>query len=211
LATKKVLITSGPTWVAIDKARVISNVASGETGYILADKLKKSGFEPTLLLGPGHFYAKLKGIKIIRFQYFNQLETLLKKELKKNVYAAVIQAAAVSDYKPAKNILGKVSSDKSQWQINLLPTKKLLDSFKDFNESLVKVGFKYEPNAIGLKLIKAGAKLLDRSDLDLVIANSNKNGKYLAYILEDGFTTGPLASKEKMARCLTKILKEKLR
>lgn len=204
------MITAGPTWVAIDKARVISNIASGETGFILADRLKKSGFLPTLLLGPGYFYSDLKGVKVIRFNYFSQLEALLKKELKKNTYAGVIQAAAVSDYRPDKTISGKINSSKLRWQINLLPTKKLLDSFKSLDEGLVRVGFKYEPEANDLSLVKAGTNLLKKSDLDLVVANSNKNGKYRAYIIENDICSRPLLSKADMAKRLVKLIEERL-
>jgi len=212
LATKKrILITSGPTWVAIDKARVISNIASGETGFILADQLKKSGFEPTLLLGPGYFHSDLKGIKIIRFNYFLQLEALLKKELKKNTYAGVIQAAAVSDYRPDKIISGKISSSKLKWQINLLPTRKLLDSFKGLKNNLIRVGFKYEPDADDPSLIKAGVNLLKKSYLDLVVANSNKKGNYRAYIIENNICSKPFLSKAEMAKRLVKLIEERLK
>jgi len=210
ITKKKVLITAGPTWVAIDKARVISNIASGKTGFILADKFKSLGIDVTLLLGPGYFLGSIEGIKIIRFKYFSQLETLLKKELKKKIYSAVIHAAAVSDYKPNKIIKSKVDSDRISWRINLIPTKKLINSLGVYRNNLFKVGFKFEPDGNNNKLINEGKALLKRTDLDLVVANSNREGNYCAYILENTIHHGPFFSKVKMASGLVKLMRNKI-
>ena len=52
LKNKRILITAGPTWVAIDSVRVISNIATGETGILLAKRLSLQGAKVTLALGP---------------------------------------------------------------------------------------------------------------------------------------------------------------
>jgi len=52
LKNKRILITAGPTWVPIDTVRVISNIATGQTGILLAEKLRSLGAKVTLLLGP---------------------------------------------------------------------------------------------------------------------------------------------------------------
>ena len=66
----RVLITAGPTWVAIDNVRVISNIATGETGKILAEKLASMGAKVTLLIGPGDLCCLKKNIRLIRFKFF---------------------------------------------------------------------------------------------------------------------------------------------
>ena len=114
--SKRILITAGPTWVAIDRVRVISNLATGETGFILADKFKKLGAMVTLLLGPGNFCGVGTGIKVKRFNYFSELAQLLDKELKNKKYAAVIHTAAVADFLPKKIINCKVSSLCKSWK-----------------------------------------------------------------------------------------------
>ncbi|MDD5409123.1 MAG: phosphopantothenoylcysteine decarboxylase [Candidatus Omnitrophica bacterium] len=212
MVTKKsILITAGSTWIALDKVRVISNTASGQTGFILADKFKKLGAKITLLLGPGDFYSlKPQGIKIIRFKYFSELERLLKKELEKNKYAAVIHAAAVSDYQPEKEIYHKVSSRLDSWKINLVPTIKLVDNLKNYGPGLISVGFKFEPDAGKSRLIEKGNKLLKQADLDLVVANSNKNKAYQSYILDGKNKYGPFLSKRAMAGSLSKLVEKRL-
>jgi phosphopantothenoylcysteine decarboxylase/phosphopantothenate--cysteine ligase len=206
LKGKKILITAGPTWVAIDQARVISNLASGETGFILADKLKKLGAKVTLLLGSGNFCGSEKGIKIIRFKYFAQLRQLLTDELKKGKYWAIIHAAAVSDYQTKGEIRNKISSDLKNLKINLIPTEKLIDSFKNYGVGLFTVGFKFEPTVTDNQLIKKAKTLLNKADLNLVVANSNKDMRYRAYILDRLNKYGPFLSKTKMANYLSRLM-----
>lgn len=208
----RILITAGSTWVALDKVRVISNIASGQTGFILANKFKQAGAKVTLLLGPGNFrYTSSPGIKIITFKYFAELEQLLKEELAKKIYAAVIHAAAVADYQPEKTIQHKVSSQLNRWKIDLVPTNKLINNLKDHNPGLIAVGFKFEPDAGKNRLIEKGNQLLKAANLDLVVANSNKGGTYKAYVLDGKVKYGPFLSKSAMATCLSQTVKNRLK
>jgi phosphopantothenoylcysteine synthetase/decarboxylase len=197
--------------VALDKVRVISNIASGSTGFILANKFKQIGAKVTLLLGPGDFYgSRSKAIKIIRFKYFSELKRLLKSELKKRRYAAVMHAAAVADYQPKKAIHHKVSSRLNNWKVSLVPTEKLVNSLKGYAPGLIAVGFKFEPDAGKNRMIAEGNRLLKQANLDLVVANSNKNKAYQAYILDSADRYGPFFSKATMAASLSKIVKNRL-
>jgi len=197
--------------VALDKVRVISNIATGETGFILANKFKKIGAKVTLLLGPGDFCGpRSLGIRIISFKYFSELKRLLKDELKKRRYAAVIHAAAVADYQPEKEIHYKVSSRLDNWKVSLVPTEKLVNILKDYAPGLIAVGFKFEPDAGKDRLIEAGNRLLKQSNLDLVVANANKNKAYRAYILDSIDKYGPFLNKTTMAACLSKLVKRRL-
>ncbi|MDD5120329.1 MAG: phosphopantothenoylcysteine decarboxylase [Candidatus Omnitrophica bacterium] len=207
---KRVLITAGQTWVAIDRARVISNISSGHTGCILAEKFRSLGLKVTLLLGPGNFCIASSGIRIIRFHYFSELQALLKKELRSSKYAAVIHSAAVSDYRPDKIITGKINSGRKIWRINLVPTKKLIAIFKDFTSNLLTVGFKFEPLLNKTSLIKKGGQFLKQAGLDLVVANSNKNKCYTAYILNHRKHYGPFHRKAGMANHLVKLVMKEL-
>ncbi len=209
MATKKrILITAGPTWIAIDQARVISNIASGETGFILAKKFKKAGFLVTLLLGPGYYNDKIPGIKIIPFKFYEQLAKLLKKELTKYKYSAIIHTAAVADYKPKKVTPGKISSHLKKLRIDLIPTEKLINNFKKYSENLLVIGFKFEPKKYANNLIAAGKALLKQADL--VVANTDKNNTYQAYILDKINKYGPFSNKLKMSEYLLKITENRL-
>jgi phosphopantothenoylcysteine decarboxylase/phosphopantothenate--cysteine ligase len=210
LVTKKnILITAGPTWVAIDRVRVISNLASGETGFILADKFRKLGAAVTLLLGPGNYRGLQKNIKLIRFNYFSELASLLDRELKTKKFTAVIHAAAVADFRPERVAKRKISSLRKNWRLNLIPTKKLIKGLKKYQTDLFTVGFKFEPDLPKDKLLYEAGILLKESKLNLVVANSSRKLGYQAYILNKGYKYGPFLSKTKMAACLSVLVMDK--
>jgi phosphopantothenoylcysteine decarboxylase/phosphopantothenate--cysteine ligase len=52
LAGKKVLITAGPTFEAIDPVRGITNLSSGRMGYAVARAAQQAGALVTLVSGP---------------------------------------------------------------------------------------------------------------------------------------------------------------
>ncbi len=82
LKNKKVLITSGPTWVSIDPMRVISNRATGELGHKLALALAKEGAKVTLLEGPVTKPLTASNVTIKKFCFYDELKALLTIELK---------------------------------------------------------------------------------------------------------------------------------
>ena len=49
---KKVLVTAGPTYEAIDPVRYIANRSSGKMGYALAEAATAAGADVTLISGP---------------------------------------------------------------------------------------------------------------------------------------------------------------
>jgi phosphopantothenoylcysteine decarboxylase/phosphopantothenate--cysteine ligase len=195
---KKVLVTAGPTWVPIDKVRVISNIATGQTGILLAQELSKMGAKVTLLLGPAQTCCLSKKIKLLRFQFFDQLKVLLKSELAKKKYAVVIHSAAVSDYRSQRPFAGKVKSGLKSWQIRLVPSEKLIRLIKKIDPGVFLIGFKFKPQAVKNELVKRARILLSDSRADLVVSNSVADNKYRAYIIGHDKIDGPLFSKKDM-------------
>jgi phosphopantothenoylcysteine synthetase/decarboxylase len=57
LAGRKVLMTAGPTFEAIDPVRGITNLSSGRMGYALACAAQQAGAQVTLVSGPVGFEA----------------------------------------------------------------------------------------------------------------------------------------------------------
>jgi phosphopantothenoylcysteine decarboxylase / phosphopantothenate---cysteine ligase len=207
---KKILITAGPTWVAIDSVRVISNTASGETGQLLADRLAKEGAKVTLVLGPVPNRLKNKKIKVIPFKFFNELKEIVSRELKTGKYRVVIHSAAVSDYAPVKSLPGKIKSGSKKLRLVLKATPKIIDTIKKIDPGIFLVGFKFEPQAARPKLIKSARLLMARSGLDLAIANSVSSGKYRAYILSAEETGTALTSKGKLVSGLASKIRGSL-
>ena len=206
LKNKRILITAGPTWVPIDKVRVISNIATGQTGILLAEKLQRLGAKVTLLLGPAETYYLNKNIKLMRFKFFDELKNKLLKELKTKKYDILIHSVAVSDYKPAKVYRQKVESGIKNLTLKLTPTVKIIDLIRKANPDIFLVGFKYEPDADKNLLIKETNKLIQRSKLNLTVANSIIGGRYKAYIINKDTHCGPFLNKNAMCDNLIKIL-----
>ncbi len=209
LKGKRILITAGPTWVAIDKIRVISNTATGENGIILAEELRKHGALVTLLLGPVNSYKLNKKIRLIRFTFFDQLKNTVIKELKRKKYDCLIHSAAVSDYKPKKTLEIKAGSDKTSWQINLIPTPKIINLIRETARSIFLVGFKFEPDASKKKLLQESKLLQWNTGSNLIVANTlNKRNQYRAYIIDGSKTQGPFTTKKSLCLGLVDFLED---
>ena len=126
---KKVLVTAGPTWTAVDRVRVMTSVFSGETGLRFARHLKNLGAEVTLLMGPGRAKFQQEDwtkMNIRQFFYYDELAALLKEETNSFSYDIIIHSSAVSDYKVSNAGSGKTPSGQDL-TLNLEPTAKLVD------------------------------------------------------------------------------------
>jgi len=184
LKGKKILITSGPTWVAIDKVRVISNIATGKVGGLIADEAKKAGAQVTLLQGQVKERLNRKNIRVIKFKYFSDFYMQLRKELTSKKYDIVIHSAAVSDYSVKKFFSGKIRSGLSGFKLELKPTIKIVNRIKKISNKSILVAFKLGIGISRASLIKNAVKLLKSSKADLVVANRISGDKYTAFIID---------------------------
>jgi phosphopantothenoylcysteine decarboxylase/phosphopantothenate--cysteine ligase len=206
LKKKKILITGGPTWVAIDPVRVITNLASGETGHLLAQEFVKHGASVTLLLGPGNYRPEqpVRGYTIHRYRYFEELRALLEKHIKRR-YDVVVHAAAVSDYKPEKSSLKKLKSNRTKRTLTLIKTPKLIDRIRMKLPHSFVIGFKYEPDVHRNVMIARGTTLLKHFKVDAVIANSLVKKRYQAFLVTPEFVSGAIMSKKILAQKIVKL------
>ncbi|MCX5715598.1 MAG: hypothetical protein NTV07_01810 [Candidatus Omnitrophica bacterium] len=202
LKNRKSLITAGPTWVAIDKVRVISSISSGATGIAIAQEAKGHGAKVTLFLGPGSAVLSsqpapagaarggpglpVAGLKIIKFRYFEELQRLLKDELRRR-YDIIIHAAAVSDYRPVKSLSGKIGSSARSLTIRMQKTPKLLGVIRKRAARAFVVMFKLEAGRSGPGLINTAYKAMLAAGADMVVANNVEDvseNKHRAYIVD---------------------------
>ncbi|HLD87996.1 MAG TPA: phosphopantothenoylcysteine decarboxylase [Candidatus Omnitrophota bacterium] len=184
----RVLITCGPTWVPIDRVRVISNRSTGEMGHALAKAFLKRKAHVTLLEGP---------------MAFDELKSVLKKEAQKG-HDVVIHAAAVSDFKLKTPRKGKISSYKSL-VLKLTPTPKIIALIKKWSPRTFLVGFKLEPGLTRSRVRRLTRELF-RMGCDLVVANTVENG-YKGFIVDaDGHILAQASNKKKIAELLVKLL-----
>ena len=188
LNNKKVLVTAGPTWIAIDKVRVITSIFSGKTGCKIAQDAKKLGAKVKLLLGSDVLDLKnnkLKGISVIRFKYYDELFKLMKQEISTRNYDMIIHSAAVSDYKPNTVTKQKIASGKKTLHLKLKPAKKIVKLIKTWDPQTFLVQFKLETDKNKNSLIKKAYKSLKENNADLVIANDLRNLDKVNIIAKD--------------------------
>ncbi|MFY9402033.1 MAG: phosphopantothenoylcysteine decarboxylase [Candidatus Omnitrophota bacterium] len=206
LKNKRVLITAGPTWVKIDKVRVISNTASGKTGLLFADAFKRLGSKVTLLLGPINLPLQKRSITVKKYKFFDELNNLIKKELKNKKYDIAIHSAAVSDYAPCMPYPKKIKSNLKSLTIKFKPTFKIIRLFKKIQPKIFLIGFKYEPEAKKDNLYKEAVKLIRQSCADLVISNTVKDGKYSAFLMEENKISKVFKDRESLVKGAIKII-----
>jgi phosphopantothenoylcysteine decarboxylase/phosphopantothenate--cysteine ligase len=209
----RVLITAGPTWIQLDPVRIISNISTGKTGQMLAEKIARAGNQVKLLLGPSPFGYKhnFKGVEVLRYIFFNELRDKIRKILRKSRFDVVIHSAAVCDFWPLQVVRHKFKSSNKKWDVKLVRTPKIINEIKRISPGLMLVGFKFEPQASKGYLIKEAGMLMRQSGSDIVVANTVKNNSYKAYILDSDSVRGPFINKSAMSDTLIKLIQDKIK
>jgi phosphopantothenoylcysteine decarboxylase/phosphopantothenate--cysteine ligase len=166
LKGKKVLITAGPTYEAIDPVRFIGNHSSGKMGFEIAKVAANLGAEVILIYGPTYQTVSHHLVKMIpvvsaqemydvTHQYFKQVDI-------------AILSAAVADYKPKQVATQKIKKADNTLTLELEKTKDILASLGKIKKQQFLVGFALETNN---ELENAKAKLKAKN-LNLIVLNS---------------------------------------
>lgn len=171
-----VLITAGATREWIDGIRFISNVSTGQTGALLADRLMSLGWQVTYLHGQGAVLPVGTAEKI-QFTDFADLDEKLRQQLSALDFRAVVHCAAVSDYSlasvnnEAPTVASKLSSD-AELVLKLKSNFKILPRLKEYsrNKEVLVIGFKLTLNAAEDQTAEKARGLLSET-VDAVVAN----------------------------------------
>ncbi|MBG7613058.1 bifunctional phosphopantothenoylcysteine decarboxylase/phosphopantothenate--cysteine ligase CoaBC [Polaribacter sp. BAL334] len=166
LRGKKVLITAGPTYEAIDPVRFIGNHSSGKMGFEIAKTAANLGAEVFLISGPSQ--------EQIKHSLIHRIDVVSADEMYKAAHQffpevqMAILAAAVADYK-AKNVSNqKIKKKDATLSIELEPTKDILASLGANKENQFLVGFALETE----NEIENAKSKLQRKNLDMIVLNS---------------------------------------
>ncbi|MBC8436386.1 MAG: hypothetical protein H8D90_00660 [Candidatus Omnitrophica bacterium] len=204
LQGKKVLITAGPTWVPIDSVRVISNIATGETGILLSRNLQRLGARVTLLLGPVGSSGPLEKIKLLRFRFFGELKNKIIKELRSARYDLIIHNAAVADFKPQRTGKAKLGSARQQ-VLRLKPLPKIILLLRRYAPKAKIIMFKLEPGVSDNILVRRGRVALIKAGADFIVAN--RITPYRAFIIDRKGCIAMAKSKNELADRLLRSIK----
>ena len=166
LKGKKVLITAGPTYEAIDPVRFIGNYSSGKMGYALAEVALKMGAAVTLISGPSSEKINHPSLKLIKVVSAEEMLTAVQEFYDSTDIA--IAAAAVADFKPKKIASNKLKKESGLAHISLVPTVDILSYMGEKKKKQKLIGFALETEN---ELEHAKGKL-SRKNLDGIVLNS---------------------------------------
>lgn len=166
LKGKKVVITAGPTYEAIDPVRFIGNHSSGKMGYELARAAANLGAEVILIAGKNNQSISHSSVRVVNVISAEDMYIAAHEDFPSADIA--ILAAAVADYKPKDVASQKIKKKDSTLTIELVKTKDILASLGDIKKAQFLVGFALETNN---ELENAKGKLIKKK-LDMIVLNS---------------------------------------
>ena len=169
LKGKKVLVTAGPTYEAIDPVRFIGNHSSGKMGFEIAKAAANLGAEVFLITGPSE--EKVNNTLIQRINVVTSEEMYKACHHYFSKVTIAVLSAAVADYKPKKVATEKIKKKDTTLEIELAPTKDILASLGAIKQQQYLVGFALETNN---EIVNALSKL-ESKNLDAIILNSLKD------------------------------------
>jgi len=166
LSGKKVLITAGPTYEAIDPVRFIGNHSSGKMGFAIAKEFQQLGAEVILISGPTSLNTPLHVRRIDITSAADLLKACSDNFEESDIF---IMSAAVADYRPQTIAQEKIKKDDNSLTLVLEKTTDVLKTLgerKKANQLLI--GFALETNN---ELENAKLKI-KKKNLDLIVLNS---------------------------------------
>jgi phosphopantothenoylcysteine decarboxylase/phosphopantothenate--cysteine ligase len=166
LAGRRVLITAGPTFEAIDPVRGITNLSSGKMGFALARAAREAGAVVTLVAGPVHLDTP-RGVRRIDVRSAAQMyDAVLPVAPAHEVFIAT---AAVADWRPARLSEHKIKKGgkKVAPTFELAENADILAAVADLPSPPYCVGFAAESE----KLLEHARDKLRRKKLPLIVGN----------------------------------------
>ncbi len=164
----KALVTAGPTKEFIDPVRYITNRSSGKQGYEIANSLKRSGFNTTLISGP----TQIDPIKDINTININSATEMFDAVIENLPVDVAIFSAAVADFK-VKDVSKTKIKNKENYSLSLEKNIDILKHVSNHNSLRPKlvIGFSAETNDI----IENSQKKISEKNCDWLIANDVSN------------------------------------
>lgn len=141
LAGRKVVLTAGPTFEAIDPVRGITNISSGKMGYALARACAQAGAEVVLVSGPVSLPVPA-GVRCVPVSSALQMRDAVLDALPgAQVFIAV---AAVADYRPLATAEHKLKKSADTMTVSLTPNPDILAEVAALEDAPFCVGFAAE-------------------------------------------------------------------
>jgi phosphopantothenoylcysteine decarboxylase/phosphopantothenate--cysteine ligase len=164
LAGRKVLVTAGPTFEAIDTVRGITNLSSGKMGYAIAEAAIALGADVTLVSGPTAIAPPASA----HFVYVTSAAEMFN-AVKANVDDSdfFFSVAAVADYTPVVTVARKLKKTAEGMRIELKPTEDILAYVAALEKGPFCVGFAAESE----DLARYAQEKRVRKKIPMIVAN----------------------------------------
>jgi phosphopantothenoylcysteine decarboxylase/phosphopantothenate--cysteine ligase len=203
MAGRRVVITAGPTFEALDPVRGFTNRSSGKMGYALARAMRDAGAEVVLVSGPVALGAP-RNVTVIAVESARQMHDAVMRAVPGA--DCFVSVAAVADWGVAEVAKNKIKKDPDANQapvFALITNPDILAEVARLPEPPYCVGFAAESESLREF---AEAKRV-RKNIPLLVANLvqhavQKDAAELVLIDAKGSTLMPYASKEEQARLL---------
>jgi phosphopantothenoylcysteine decarboxylase/phosphopantothenate--cysteine ligase len=166
LKGKRVLITAGPTYEAIDPVRFIGNHSTGKMGYDIATAAANLGAEVVLISGPTHLQLNHSLINIIRVTSADEMYDAAHKFFSSS--DIFIAAAAVADYKPKNAAIQKIKKEENTFTLELEKNRDILLSLGQIKKNQFLIGFALETE----NEIENAKSKIQKKNLDVIVLNS---------------------------------------
>lgn len=213
LAGRHVVVTSGPTYEAIDPVRFLGNRSSGRQGHAIAQAAIGAGARVTLVSGPVELPDPV-GVKTIHVESAREMLAAVEAALPADVFVA---AAAVADWRT-----DEVSGQKLKKGPSGPPVLHFVEN-PDILARIARNGDRRPKLVIGFAAetenVEANARAkLARKGCDLVVANSVMTGasafgsmtNTVAVIDGNRTDSWPTMTKEQVAQGLVRRITEEL-
>ncbi|MGI8894451.1 MAG: bifunctional phosphopantothenoylcysteine decarboxylase/phosphopantothenate--cysteine ligase CoaBC [Casimicrobiaceae bacterium] len=164
LAGKRVLLTAGPTFEAIDPVRGITNLSSGKMGFAMAQAAAEAGAQVTMVAGR---------CALATPACVERIDVISAAQMADAVFARVehcdifIGVAAVADYTPTANSGRKLKKSDDALTLTLTPTIDILANIAGRPNPPFCVGFAAESHDVE----RLAADKRQRKKVPLLIAN----------------------------------------
>ena len=208
LSGKRVLITLGATFEAIDPVRGITNLSSGQMGAALARACRAAGADVSLVCGQAQTALPAGMGETVRVLGAEEMYDAVMRH-----YDVFISVAAVADYKVSNASGQKLKKDGSGRPpvIELAENPDILASVAALPDAPFCVGFAAESERV---LEYARAKRI-RKNIPLIAANDvsvamGKASNQITLIDDAGETALPLCGKDETAAAIVRRIAELL-
>ena len=210
LRGKRILVTAGPTFEAIDPVRGITNHSSGKMGFAIARAAQEAGAEVTLVAGPVHLPTP-RGVRRVDVVSARQMhEAVLPLAQANDVFVAT---AAVADWRPAQMNAHKIKKDgkKVAPTFELTENADILADVARLSPRPYCVGFAAESE----NLLQHAREKLQRKNVPLIVGNLGpatfgRDDNALVLVDAQGERELPHADKLTLARQLVQEIARRI-